>query len=135
MPKNNNENNVGKVVTVGAGMAALAAAGYFFLGPKGKKNQRSTRAWMIKMKGDVVEKLESMQDITKETYDTLVDKVGVAYEAVADNRDEVAQLATELKSHWKSISQKAMQKRTARAPKRATVKRAQRKAPRRSSGK
>jgi len=110
MKKNTTESNVGKAVSIGAGVAALAAAGYFFLGPKGKKNQKKTRAWMIKMKGDVVERLESVQDVTKETYDTIVDTVGGAYESVAQNKNEVSELAAELKSHWKSISQKAMQK-------------------------
>jgi hypothetical protein len=111
MKKNTTENNVGKAVTVGAGVVALAAAGYFFLGPKGKKNQKVTRAWMIKMKGDVVERLESAQDVTKEAYDSIVDSVGGAYETIAGGKEEVALLATELKSHWKSISSGAMQKR------------------------
>ena len=93
-----------KVVTIGAGAAALVAAGYFFLGPKGKKNQKKTRAWMIKMKGDVVEKLESMQDLTKEKYEAMVDAVGGAYTSAADSKDEVTKLAKELKGHWKSIS-------------------------------
>ncbi len=99
---------MGKMVTVGAGVAALAAAGYFFLGPKGKKNQKATKAWMIKMKGDVVEKLESMKDISKESYDTMVDTVSSAYVSVADSKEDVAKLGRELKSHWKSISNKVM---------------------------
>lgn len=109
--KNKPQKNVGKAVTVGAGVLALAAAGYFFLGPKGKENQKKTKAWAIKMKGDVVEKLESAQDVSKEAYDTIVDKVSSAYEAVADNKDEVKELAAELKSHWKSISGQAVQKK------------------------
>ena len=112
MKKNNTKSSsMAKVVTISAGVAALAAAGYFFLGPKGEKNRKKTRAWMIKMKGDVVEKLESVQDITKETYDTIVDSVGDAYATVAESKDEVAKLAKELKSHWKSISSKVVQER------------------------
>ncbi len=111
MNKNNEKSgNMGKAVVVGAGLAAIAAAGYFFLGPKGKKNQKVTKAWMIKMKGDVVEKLESMQDISKETYDAVVDTASGVYETAAGSKEEVMRLANELKSHWKSISSKAMQK-------------------------
>lgn len=117
----NDKKNVEKVLTIGVGAVALAAAGYFFLGPKGKNNQKKTRAWMIKMKGDVVEKLESTQDITKETYDTIVDTVGDAYITVAESKDEVAKLAKELKSHWKSISSKVMK------GKKKTVKKASKK--------
>ena len=113
MDKNNTmSNNTGKVVTISAALVAFAAAGYFFLGPKGKKNRKTTRAWMIKMKGDVVEKLESMEDITKGTYDAVVDTVSSAYEVIAGSKEEVAKLSKELKSHWKSISSKAMSKKT-----------------------
>ncbi len=110
--KNNNEKSstMGKVVTISAGVAALAASGYFFWGPDGKKNRHKTRGWMIKMKGDVVEKLETMQDISKEAYDTVVDTVSGAYETATDSKEEVEKLARELKSHWKAISKKAMSK-------------------------
>ena len=108
----NAKSNIGKVVTVSAGVAAIAAASYFFLGSKGKKNRKMTKAWMIKMKGDVVEKMESMQDVTQEKYDALVDAAGSAYAKVADSKDEVASLAKEIKSHWKTISKKATKKIT-----------------------
>lgn len=108
MTKNNKSSSIGKVVTISAGVAAIAAAGYFFWGPDGKKNRAKTKGWMIKMKGDVVEKLESVQEITKETYDAIVDTVSGAYETAAGGKEEVAKLARELKSQWKVISAKAM---------------------------
>lgn len=108
---NQNKKNIGKTARISAGLAALAAAGYFFLGPKGKKNQQKTRAWMIKMKGDVIEKLESVQDITREAYDAIVDTASGAYEAAAGSKEEVEKLARELKAHWKSISSKALKAR------------------------
>lgn len=108
---------MGTAVTLGAGVVALAAASYFFLGPKGKKHQQRTRGWMIKMKGDVIEKLESVQDISKDTYDAIVDTVGEAYATAAESKAEVEKLASELKSHWKSISGKVMQEKQKRTTK------------------
>lgn len=110
--KKNDKSNMGKVVAISAGVAAIAAASYFFFGPKGKKNRKMTQAWMIKMKGDVVEKLETAQDISKEAYDAIVDTAGKAYTTAAGGKEEVAKLAKELKSHWKSISGKAAVKKT-----------------------
>ncbi len=101
--KKNNTSNAGKVIAIGAGMVALAAAGYFFLGPNGKKNQKAARGWMIKMKGEVVEKIEKVKDVTEDTYHNIVDTVAKSYVA-SGGKDEVAKLAKELKSHWKSIS-------------------------------
>ncbi len=110
MKKENKKSNIGKGIAIGAGLAALAAAGYFFLGPNGKKNRKMTRGWMIKMKGEVVEKLESMKDISEEAYNKTVDAVAKAYTATG-GKEEVAKLAKELKSHWKSISKKIKPKR------------------------
>ncbi len=109
MKAKKNENNVGKVIAIGAGVAALTAAGYFFLGPNGKKNRRVTRAWMIKMKGDIVEKMESMKDITEEAYHKVVDTVAAAYTTIG-GKEEVSKMAKELKGHWKSISGKGKSK-------------------------
>lgn len=109
MKKTIKKNNTGKILAIGAGVVALTAASYFFLGPNGKKNRDKTRGWMIKMKGEVVEKLESMQNITKETYDAVVDTISNVYTAVG-GKTEVAKLSKELKSHWKAISDKAKAK-------------------------
>jgi len=107
METKNKKNNIGKVIAMGAGAAALVAAGYFFLGPNSKKNRKVTRGWMIKMKGEVVERMESMENITEETYHKLVDAVSGAYTSIG-GKEEVAKLAKELKSHWKAISKKGI---------------------------
>lgn len=107
--ENKIKNNTGKVIAIGASIAAVVAAGYFFFGPDGKKHQKKLKGWMIKMKGEIIEKIESMQDITKEAYDTVVDTVSSAYVKVG-GKEEVAKLAKELKSHWKAISSKAIMK-------------------------
>lgn len=94
-----------KAVTVGAGLAGLAAAAYFFLGPEGKKNQKYAKAWAIKMKGDVIEKLESAKKITEPAYHQIIDSVAKKHEKIVktDSR-EVKALAQDLKKHWQVIS-------------------------------
>jgi hypothetical protein len=49
----NKNSTLGKAVAVGAGVAALAAAGYFFFGPAGEKNRKKMKGWVIKMKGEI----------------------------------------------------------------------------------
>lgn len=104
-----NTNNTGKVMAIGAGVAALAAAGYFFFGQNGPKNRKVTKGWMIKMKGDVVEKIEKVKDVTEDTYHNIVDTVAGAYVSKG-GKEEVDKLAKELKSHWKSISKNGVSK-------------------------
>lgn len=109
MKTKSKKSKVGEVIAIGAGLAALAAAGYFFLGPKGKQNRKVARGWMIKMKGEVIEKMEGLKNITEEEYHKIVDAVAKAY-ASSGGEKEVTSLAKELKSHWNSISKKKTSK-------------------------
>lgn len=96
-----------KLSVLGASLAALAA-GYFFLGPKGKKHQRHARAWAIKMKGDVVEKLERARDVSEPAYHEIVDSVAAEYKkGKKAGYGEIVALARDLKKHWKTISRGA----------------------------
>ena len=99
-----------KLAVLGASIAGAAATAYFFLGPKGKKHQREAKAWAIKMKGDVVEKLETAREISEPVYKTIVDSVSSMYakrKGLGVNSKDVKALAKDLKKHWKSISARA----------------------------
>jgi hypothetical protein len=119
MPKKATKNSAVKLAIAGASLAGLAATAYFFFGPKGKKNQKHTKAWAIKMKGDVVEKLEKAREITEPVYHTIIETVAKNYKkSKKASQQEIDVLSADLKKHWKSISKLAM------AAKKGTVKNA-----------
>lgn len=94
-----------EATAVGAGIAGLAAAAYFFLGPDGKKNQKTVKSWAIKMKGDVVEKLENAREVGEPVYHQIIDTVAAKYEKGKKTVPvEVQELANDLKKHWKTIN-------------------------------
>lgn len=104
-----NKSNAVKLAVVGASLAGLAATAYFFFGPKGKKHRQHAKAWAIKMKGDVVEKLERAREITEPVYLEIIDTVAKEYEkGKKASRPEIEALAVDLKKHWKSMSKLAM---------------------------
>ena len=104
MAKKNNSNAV-QLTILGTTLAGLVAGAYFFLGPKGKKHQRHAKAWAIKMKGDVVEKLEQASEITEPVYHEIINSVSKDYEkGMKAGKAEIDELATDLKKHWKTIS-------------------------------
>ncbi len=106
-----------KLTVLGASLAGLAATVYFFLGPKGEKHQKHAKAWAIKMKGDVVEKLETIRDVSEPVYREIIDSVAADYKkGMKAGREEISALAQDLKKHWKTISN------SARAAKRDVVK-------------
>lgn len=98
----NNSRAVGLAV-LGASVAGLAAA-YFFLGAKGKQNQKHAKAWAIKMKGDVIEKLEMAKEVSEPVYREIIDLVAKEYvKSKKASREEIDAIVQDLRKHWKVI--------------------------------
>jgi len=103
-----NLKDVTKKVGVGAVVAGLTAAtvavSYFLYGPKGEKNRKKLKGWMLKMKGEVLQKMEDLKEVNKETYEKLVDTIGEKYKNFKETKTEdVEELVKKLKSHWPKI--------------------------------
>lgn len=101
------------IVGISAGVVALAATSYYFFGPEGKKNRDKLKGWMIKMKGEIVDKLEDAKEVTESVYNQIVDSVAANYMkggkvAEADVRAFVANL----KRQWAGISRVSKAKKT-----------------------
>ncbi len=95
-----------KVIGTGIGLAALAAIGtYFLTGKKGADNRRAVRGWTLKMKGEVLEKVEDLKNLDKEDYYKIVDEAAKRYERFERvSSDELKHLTQELKGAWEHIS-------------------------------
>ncbi len=97
--------STGNVVALGATVAALAAATYYFFGPEGKKNRTTAKGWMIKMKGEIVDKLEDAKEVTEAVYHKIVDTVAQKYMKGSKMAGpEVEAFVTMLKRQWKDIA-------------------------------
>lgn len=99
-------------IATGAGLVALAAAGYFFFGPDGLKHRDQTKkklkGWMLKLKGEVLERLEEAKEISEGAYHEIVDTVAGDYlKRGKINKAEVEKLVRELKRHWKEFAPQA----------------------------
>ncbi len=124
--------STGTVVAIGASVAAAAAISYYFFGPEGKKNRTKLKGWMVKMKGEIVEKMEDAQDMTESAYNMIVDKVSAAYQKSGKiSADEVVAFAATLKKHWKGImgdakkgAKKTVKKVVTKAASKVTTKKA-----------
>lgn len=109
MQKNNKQSNVVKYAVIGASLAGLAATAYFLFGPKGKQNRQHIKAWAIKMKGEVIERLETAREITEPVYHEIINSVAKDYKkGKKASQEEIDSLADDLKKHWKSMSKLAI---------------------------
>ena len=107
MEKTNN-NFLGKTMMVGATITAVAIATlgtYFLYGSKdAKKNRKQVKAWSLKAKGEILEQIENLSEVTEEVYDNIVKEVIDKYQNLKKlEKNEVAEFVEELKSHWRNI--------------------------------
>ncbi|OGZ68781.1 MAG: hypothetical protein A3D44_02180 [Candidatus Staskawiczbacteria bacterium RIFCSPHIGHO2_02_FULL_42_22] len=103
------KNNLVKDVVIGAGIAAAVAAAagvYFLYGSKNAaKNRKMVKGWMLKAKGEVLEKLENVKEVNEEIYHKIIDQVSKKYQAMKSvDRKDIAEFVRELKSHWQGLA-------------------------------
>lgn len=91
-----------------AGLGAIAGA-YFLYGTKaGEQKRKAVKGWMVKAKGEALEKIEAIKDLTEDKYTGAIDAVMGKYYKMKDKYgDEVDVLAKELRSYWKVMQKKA----------------------------
>jgi len=98
------EFSASKLMALGASAAALAASTYYFFGPAGKIHRQKAAGWMIKMKGEIVERLEEAGDVTEAAYHGIVDSVLSTYLTAGKVAPaELETFADNLKGQWKHI--------------------------------
>ena len=110
--KSSSNNKAEKALAISAGVAALAAASYYLFGPHGKQHRKKAKGWMIKMKGEVIEQIENLKEISEPAYRSIVESVAARYVREGKiSRAEVGALVKDLKGMWRGIASK--QKRSA----------------------
>ena len=95
-----------KMIGAGIALAAIAAAGtYFLTGKRGEKNRAKIEAWTLKMKGEILAKMKKLKEINEENYHKIVEEISDRYQRVEKvSAAEIERLTPELKSAWKQIS-------------------------------
>lgn len=115
----------GVSVAVGLGaLAALSAGAYFLYGTKeGAKKRVKIKGWMLKAKGEVLEKIENLKEVNEETYNAVLATVMKKYEGLKNvDQGEVASLVTDLKKHWKNIKRHLDDASKSKKPKKSAAK-------------
>ena len=94
----------GEIAGIGATVAAIGAAAYVLFGPDAKKNKKVIKGWAVKMKGEIIEKLEEAKEISEPTYHKIIDTVSAKYAKVKKIDPHELELAvSDIKKHWKAM--------------------------------
>ena len=102
--KTANKETAGILGMIGAVAAAAVGAYYVYNSKDAKKKIKNVKGWVLKAKGEILDKLEDMKDVTEEKYKTTVDSILTKYNKVKKvEGPEIIKLGDELKKHWKTI--------------------------------
>lgn len=88
-----------------ASLTAAAVGAYYLYGHKdASKNRGKVKSWMLKAKGEVLEQLENVQDVSESTYMSAVDAVAKKYnELKTIDPVELGSFIDEMRGHWTGI--------------------------------
>jgi gas vesicle protein len=96
--------SAGKVIAIGAGLAALGAGAYYLLGPNGKANQKKAAAWMTKMKKEAQKKIGKIKNVSEPIYHNVLDTLAENYsKQYKQHVPEIKAFTKQLKSGWSEI--------------------------------
>jgi hypothetical protein len=109
-----------KAVVAGImGLTAAAIGAYYLYGHKdAEKNRAKVKGWMLKAKGEVLDELEKVQDVTESVYMAAVDAVAKRYNELKNiDAADLEIFIKEMKNHWQGIK-KTMSSKPAKQVKR-----------------
>lgn len=86
-------------------VAAAAAAGYFLYGSKNSvKSRKKIKGWTLKAKGEVLERIENLKDVSEDEYNKIIDSVSAKYSKLKNvDEEEVQESMNDLRRYWKNI--------------------------------
>lgn len=100
----NSRNRAGSGIALVAAAAAAAGA-YFLYGKNGPRNRQKVRGWAVRVRGEVLERMEKMKEMNEGAYQGIIQSVARRYETLKNvDPAELGQLVSELKSYWQNIS-------------------------------
>lgn len=97
-------------IEAGLGLAALAALGAFFLyGKQNEPNREKVSGWMLKLKGEVLERVEEVKALNEREYYNIVDEVAGRYAMLKNvGVEELNRLTMDLKGAWAHLGRELM---------------------------
>jgi hypothetical protein len=102
-------------VAIGAGLALAAAsvaAAYFLSGKEGAKRRKEIKGWMVKAKGEVLQRMEQAKDMNEKMYATIVDQVSSQYRGAKQiDAKDIQAFAKEMKGYWRDIKKSVSKER------------------------
>ncbi len=90
-----------KNMSIGAIASVIAGAYYLYGSKDGAAKRKQITAWSVKMKGEVLQGIEKLKDVSEPAYKDVVKKVSEKYKQV--DKGELKKVVDELLSTWNKM--------------------------------
>lgn len=88
-------------MSIGAIASVIAGAYYLYGSKDGVAKRKQIAAWSVKMKGEVLQGIEKLKDVSEPAYKDIVKKVSEKYKTV--DKGELKKVVDELHSTWSKM--------------------------------
>lgn len=88
-------------MTIGAIASTIAGAYYLYGSPEGVAKRKQLAAWSVKLRGEMLEGLEKLKEVSEPKYKELVKKVSDKYKTV--DKGELKKVIDEMHSTWNKM--------------------------------
>ncbi len=97
--------NVGVAAASAAALIVAAAGAYFLYGTKqGAKTRKQIKGWSLKARGEVLEQLEGLTEVSEQAYGEIVKKTVAQYQKAKKlDAADVADFVSEMAGYWKQM--------------------------------
>jgi Tfp pilus assembly protein FimV len=90
-----------KNMSIGAIASVIAGAYYIYGSKEGVAKRKQIAAWSVKMKGEVLQGIEKLKDVSEPAYKDIVKKVSEKYKTV--DKGELKKVVDDLHSTWNKM--------------------------------
>lgn len=90
-----------KNMSIGAVASVIAGAYYLYGSKDGVAKRKQIAAWSVKMKGEVLQGIEKLKEVSEPAYKDIVKKVSEKYKQV--EKGELKKVVDELNSTWNKM--------------------------------
>lgn len=90
-----------KNMSIGAIASVIAGAYYMYGSKEGQAKRKQIHAWSLKMKGEVMQGLEKLKEVSEPKYKEIVKNVSAKYKNV--DKTELNKVVAELTSTWNKM--------------------------------
>lgn len=106
MTENHNseeQKSTNKLAVTGLIVSAVAGVIYLY-GRDGRQRRKRVRGWMLQMKGEIMERLTRLEEVSKDKYKQIIDKVSSQFaQQKRVHQEDIDRIRERLKGHWSDI--------------------------------